>query len=177
MKSFFFFAFFLSILRSSFAGNPDVIVCDSVPVSAFQELYVSSSINVILVNSNFRYAYIEGTTSSIASVQIKQIGRKLFISRKGSLAKGKLFVYVPIDFLRIINAADGAKVSSYDPVKGDTLLLTSSDQSSIKIMIEVNVVRSSSGENGLVELFGTGTYSFLQSDQNGASSFELKSKR
>ena len=174
MKTFFFSAFLLSIFQISFAGNPDVIIRDSVSISEFRELYVSSSINVILVNRNVHYAYIEGMASSVTTVQIRQTGGKLFISKKGSSVKGKLFIYVPFTSLQIIDANDGARLSSYDPVKGDTLLLSSSDRSSIRIMSEANVIHSISGKNGSVELFGSCNYSFEQTDQNGVSFIELK---
>jgi len=174
MKTLFCIVLLLNIFQRSLAGNPDVIVRDSVSISAFQELYVSSSIDVILVNSNVHYVYLEGTPTSISSVQIRKAGEKLFISKKGSSRQGKLFVYVPFSFLRVIDAADGAKISSYDPIKGDTLLLSSSDRSLIRIMSEANVIHSISGKNGSVELFGTCNYSFEQSDQNGVSFIELK---
>src|SRR5207249_1783633 len=119
-------------------------------------------------NSNLRYAYIEGTASSIGSVQIRQSGKKLYV--KGiSSHKGKVFIYLPCSFLRNIEASDGAKVSSYDAIKGDTLLLSAYDESSIVIMTDATIIRSSSGKNGRVELVAICNYTFGQSDENGVS--------
>jgi hypothetical protein len=177
MKHFFLIVLLVSDFHFSFAGDHDVLIRDSIPISRYHELFVSSYINVILVSCDSKYAFIEGTASSIATIQFKQVGDKLFVSRKGLSSKGKLFVYLPVHFLRIIDAADGAKVSSYDAVKGDTLVLSASDKSSIMIMSEANVIHSSSGKNGSVQLFDSCMYSFAQRDENGVSFIELKKKK
>ena len=174
MKTLLLIMFLVQNLQAAFSGQHDAIICDSISIGKYHELHVSSSINVILVDCDAHYAFIEGTASSIASVRLKQEGDKLYISRKGISDKGKLFVYLPIHSLRIIEAEDGARVSSYNPVKGDTLVLSASDESSIMIMTEASVVRSSSGKNGSIELFDTPIYSFVQKDENGISFIELK---
>ena len=176
MKTFFFTALLLSILQVSFAGNPDSIICDSVSITGYHHLIASSSVNVVLVNSRTHFVYIEGTAAAIASVKVKQEGATLYISRKGMSAKGKVLVYLPVSLLESIEANDGAKVCSYDAVKGDTLILIASGQSSIRIMSDANIVHSVSNSNGEVQLFETCNYSFAQTDDNGISFIELRKK-
>ncbi|HYV91624.1 MAG TPA: DUF2807 domain-containing protein [Chitinophagales bacterium] len=176
MKTFFSTAFLLSILQLSFAGSTDAITCDSVAIKGFYHLIASSSVNVVLVNSRTHFAYIEGTSGAIASVKVRQEGATIYISRTGLLVKGRVLVYLPAFLLRSIEANDGAKVCSYDAVKGDTLILIASGQSSIRIMADANIVHSVSDGNGEVQLFETCNYSFAQTDENGVSFIELRKK-
>jgi len=176
MKPCFFIALLLSNLQLSFAGNPDSIICDSVLIKGFYHLIASSSVNVILVNSRTHYVYIEGVPAAVSSVKIKQEGATIYISRKGISAKGKINVYVPTSFLKSIEANEGAKVCSYDPIKGDTLILIASSQSSITIMSDANIIHSVSNNNGQIQLFETCNYSFAQTDDNGISFIELRKK-
>src|SRR5215471_17328858 len=117
--------FTILLLRTylSFADQPDSILCDSIEVTRFYHVTVSSCVNVVFIRSQSHFIYIEGTPSAIASVKFRQEGGSLYISRRGSAAKGKVFVYLPVSVLQSIEAYDGARVCSYDPIEGDSLLL------------------------------------------------------
>jgi len=172
----FFTSLLLFIFQIALAGNPNSIICDSVLIKGFSHVIASYSVNVVIVNSASHFVYIEGTRSAIATVKVKQEGATIYISRKGLSAHGKIVVYLPASQLRSIEANDGAKVCSYDSVKGDTLVLIASSQSSIRIMSDANIVHSVSSSNGEVQLFETCNYSFAQTDENGISFIELRKK-
>jgi len=176
MKIIFLTSLLLCALHFSFAGNADTITCDSIEIKGYYHLMVSSSVNVILVNSNSRHAYMEGSASAIASLKLKYEGGTLRISRKAWSGKGKLIVYLPSSRVKSIETTDGARVSSYDAIKGDTLILIASNQSSIRIMTEANIVHSVSNSNGEIQLLETNNYSLAQTDQNGISFIELRKK-
>ncbi len=177
MKAFIFILFLLSSLRVSFAGNTDVVICDSISIKGFYHIVASSSVNVVLVNSRVHFIYIEGTASAIASVKVRQQGATLYISRKGMSSTGRVLIYLPLAIpLQSIEVTDGAKVCSYDAVSGDTLDLIASNRGSIKIMTDANIVDSDSNSNGEVQLFETCNYSFVQTNENGVSFIELRKK-
>lgn len=148
----------------------------NVSINTFDEITVSSGIDVYLTQSNSENIRINGHPDLLKNVLVQKTGSTLHISYKNNISWSRLFkgqsikVYVNYKQLKAITASGGSDVYTQNTLKTDKLAINVSGGTDLKLQAVVRDIQIQSSGGSDIDLKGSATNMTI--DVSGGSDIE-----
>ena len=130
-------------------------ISKKVILSDFHKLTVEDNVNLVLDTGDQPGLSIEGNPNEVESVDVKQEGDELVISRSRSSSKQEpVTVYIVTTNLTDLIVANNASVKCDDVLHADVLSVLHTGTGSVKLKSDASIVRTVSSNHGRIVVEG-----------------------
>ncbi|TKC04452.1 head GIN domain-containing protein [Pedobacter frigoris] len=165
---------FLTLLSIAIVANAQQ--SKTVPISNFNQITVSSGIDLYLTQSTAENIRVSAHPDLLKNVVIEKEGSTLHVKYKNNISWSKLFkgqdikVYVNYKQLQSISASGGSDVYTQNTLKADKLSINASGGADLKLNAMVKNIDINSSGGADIDLKGSA--SNMQIDVSGGSDID-----
>jgi len=165
----------LSLIWMMFMMNSAVyaqkeIVRETRDVPSFDQMDIGGAFEVKITFGEPQKVEVESRQKDIGQIKTEVKDNKLVLSSKGMSGNTPLNVYITVPALSRIEAHGAADVEGLNPIKADMLSLEVSGAASVKLIIDVNTLRSE--VSGAADLKLSGTAQHHSTNVSGAATMD-----
>jgi hypothetical protein len=148
-------------------GNGNVVKEDR-HLSNFEEISVSTGIEVLLAQDSFEKVVVEADENIQKILKTEVTGGKLKIYlEEGVLHAKKMKVYVTVKQLKALEASAGSEVNTGNKINAENLRVHASSGADVSMEVSCNNLSSDSSSGSNLKISGT-TQSFTANSSSGA---------